>query len=275
MHAVWALGCVAEIYEALGDAPAAAAAAALHTRAATDFNSVFWNSTYRAYADWIDTSGRARYYFYSDIAFVSILAGVANATQTAALLAHYDERLANIYATLNVTPGAIWSAPCNLYPITDSCEFANGSGPPCPHEGGVAFPSYENGGSFFHTPGLQFAALGAAGRADDAYDGFISLMSSGFGDIRGWAQQLYWGTQGKPDTLVGGDPLNTAVLPIWGFLRATFGVAPTLTRGLRVVNEPAAKAVGAVWNSSFLGQSVCLTVQGNPLRTTFCNGSAL
>ena len=274
VHAVWALGCVAEIYAALGDAPAAAAAAALHARAAAGFNAVFWNATARAYADWIDTSGRARYYFYSDIAFVSILAGVANATQAAALLAHYDERLAEIYTTLGVAPGAIWSAPCNLYPITDQCEFANGRGP-CPNEGGVDFPSYENGGSFFHTPGLQFAALGTAGRANDAYDGFVALMSSGFGDIRGWAQQLYWGTHGKPDALVGGDPLNTAVLPIWGFLRATFGVAQTLTKGLVVVNEPAAKAVGAVWNTSYLGQSVCLTVQGDPLRTTFCNGSAL
>ena len=274
VHAVWALGCVAEIYAALGDAPAAAAAAALHARATADFNSVFWNATARAYADWIDSSGRARYYFYSDIAFVSILAGVADAAQAAALLTHYDERLAEIYTSLNVTPGAIWSAPCNLYPITDQCEFANGGGGKCPREGGVDFPSYENGGSFFHTPGLQFAALGAAGRADDAYEGFVALMSSGFGEIRGWAQQLYWGTGGKPDALVGGDPLNTAVLPIWGFLRAAFGVAHTL-KGLVVVNEPAAKAVGAVWNTSYLGESVCLTVQGSPLRTTFCNGSAL
>jgi hypothetical protein len=96
-------------------------------------------------------------------------------------------------------------------------------------------------------------------------------MNSGFGSIRGWAQQLYWGVNGKPDTLVGGDPLNTAVLPIWGFLRAAFGVAPTLTHGLAVVNPPAAAAEGAVWNTSFLGESVCLTVSAG--RARFCNGT--
>jgi hypothetical protein len=275
VHAVWALGCLSEIYAALGDAAAAADAAALHAHAVADFSAVFWNATARAFTDWIDVAGRPRSYFYTDIAFVAILSGAASAEQTAALLAHYDERLAEIYQTLHVAPGAIWSAPCNLYPITDQCEFATAGGGHCPREGGVAFPSYENGGSFFHTPGLQFAALGAAGRADDAYDGFVALMDSGFGAIRGWAQQLYWGTEGKPDQLVGGDPLNTAVLPIWGFLRAVFGVAHTLTKGLVVVNEPSAKAVGAVWNTSYLGQSVCLTVRSSPLRTCFCNGSSL
>lgn len=275
VHAVWALGCLSEIYEALGDGAAAASMAALHARAAADFNAIFYNATARAYADWIDVGGRARHYFYVDIAFVAILSGVASAEQAAALLAHYDARLGEIYTEFNVTPGAIWSAPSNLYPITDQCEFANAGGGQCPREGGVDFPSYENGGSFFHTPGLQFAALGAAGRANDAYDGFVALMSSGFGAIRGWAQQLYWGKGGKPDTLVGSDPLNTAVLPIWGFLRAAFGVAHTLTRGLVVVNEPAANALGAVWNTSYLGESVCLTVVGSPLRTVFCNGSAL
>ena len=100
-------------------------------------------------------------------------------------------------------------------------------------------------------------------------------MNSGFGEIRGFAQQLYWGTQGKPDTLVGSDPLNTAVLPIWGFLRSVFGIAHTLTKGLVVVNEPAMNAIGAVWNTSYLGESVCLTVQNSPLRTTFCNGSSI
>jgi hypothetical protein len=76
---------------------------------------------------------------------------------------------------------------------------------------------------------------------------------------------------GEPDKLVGGDPLNTAALAVWGFLRAAFGVAPTLTRGLRVVNVPAAAAEGAVWNTSYLGASVCLKVDGG--RARFCNGT--
>jgi len=273
VHAVWALSCLSEIYAALGDAAAAADAAALHSRASSDFNTIFWNASARAYTDWIDVSGRSRYYFYVDIPFVAIISGVADAEQTAALFAHYDDRLAEIYDTLKVTPGSIWSAPSNLYPITDACEFANAGGGVCPREHGVAFPSYENGGSFFHTPGLQFAALGAAGRANEAYDGFVALLSSGFGAIRGWAQQLYWGTNGAPDSLVGADPLNTAVLPIWGFLRSAFGVAPTLSKGFVVINQPALKAEGAVWNVSYLGESVCLVVKNQ--RTTFCNGTLL
>ena len=260
--------CLSEIYAALGDAPAAAHAAAVHAQAVADFNAVFYNSSARAsYTDWIDERGNARHYFYSDIPFTAIISGVANASQAAALLDHYDARLADIYAEYNVTPGSIWSAPSNLYPITNALEIANNASSPVP------FPSYENGGSFFHTPGLQFAALGAAGRADAAWDGFATLMNSGFGKIRGWAQQLYWGKNGEPDSLVGGDPLNTAALSVWGFLRGVFGVAPTLTRGLVKVGDPATQAEGAAWNFSHLGVSVCVTVKNHV--TVFCNGSAI
>ena len=123
MHGVWAMGCLAEIFEALGDAPAAAHAAAVHARAVADFNAVFWNATLRQYHDWIDATGSKRAYFYVDIAFVAVFAGVADAAQASALLDHYDARLAEIYSTLNVTPGSIWSAPSNLYPVMDSLEY--------------------------------------------------------------------------------------------------------------------------------------------------------
>ena len=159
-------------------------------------------------------------------------------------------------------------APCNLYPITNPLEFADGK-----QGSTVKFPSYEIGGAFFHTPGLQFAALGTAGRADEAYTGFVTLMNSGFGQIRGWAQQLYWAPNHGPGSLVGGDPLNTAALSIWGFMRAAFGVAPTLTQGISVVNPPAADMEGARWNVSYLGADVCLLVEGG--RTRFCNGTEL
>ena len=272
VHGVWAMSCLAEIYAALGDAAAAAHAAAVHAQAVADFNAVFYNDTLRQYHDWIDTAGNKRTYFYVDIAFVAILAGVAGPARTDALLDHFDARLAEIYSSLNVTPGSIWSAPSNLYPITDGLEFADGhvhaaSG------GAVPFPSYENGGAFFHTPGLQFAALGSAGRADAALSGFVTLMSSGFGAIRGWAQQLYWAQNGGAGSLVGGDPLNTAALSIWGFMRGAFGAAPTLTRGVVATNAPAAALEGSRWNVSHLGRDVCLLVGRG--TTTFCNGSSL
>ena len=268
VHGVWAMACLAEIFEALGDAPAAAHASAVHARAVVDFDAVFYNDTLKQYQDWIDTAGKKRSYFYVDIAFVAILAGVAAPATANALLDHYDARLSEIYSTLNVTPGSIWSAPSNLYPIVDGLEYADGHA-----SDKVPFPSYENGGAFFHSPGLQFAALGSAGRADAALGGFIALMNSGFGAIRGWAQQLYWAQNGGPGSLVGGDPLNTAALSVWGFMRGAFGAAPTLTRGVVATNAPAAAMEGSRWNVSHLGVDVCLLV-GKGV-TTFCNGSAL
>ena len=126
-------------------------------------------------------------------------------------------------------------------------------------------------GSFFHTAGLQFAALGAAGRADDAVAAFSTLINSGFGAVRGWAQQLYWSPGQQPPSLVGFDPLNTAGVVVWGLLRAGFGVEPSLS-GLATVNAPAASFEGARLNMSSLGQSVCLLVRGG--KTIFCNGTA-
>ena len=266
-YGVWALSCLQEIYTALGDSAGASRVASIHGQAVIDFNTAFWNAGNRSYHDWIDVQGKARSYYFVDVAFVAIIAGIANATQATALLDHYDSRLADIYTEYDVTPGTIWSAPCNLYLISDPKEFANDVHAP------VAFPSYENGGSFFHTPGLQFSALGVAGRPDAAYDGFVALLNSGFGRIRGWAQQLYWSPNRQPERLVGGDPLNTAALSIWGFMRTSFGAAPTLTRGVVAVNKPAAAAMGSRWNVSVLGENVCLVV-GDGV-TTFCNGSAL
>jgi hypothetical protein len=53
-------------------------------------------------------------------------------------------------------------------------------------------------------------------------------MNSGFGKVRGWAQQMFWTPGGGPTRLDGPggdpDPLNTAALSVWGFMRAGFGV---------------------------------------------------
>ena len=126
--------------------------------------------------------------------------------------------------------------------------------------------------SFFHSAGLQVAALGAVGRADDAVSVFSSFINSGFGNVRGWAQQLYWGTHGASDTLVLGDPLNTALLSVWGLLQAGFGVEPTLG-GLRSRSKPAASFEGAGYNMTYMGAPVCLYVQGG--ETRFCSSGAV
>jgi hypothetical protein len=263
VHGVWALDCLSRLYEALGDAPAAAATAAIHAAAIRDFNALFWDAATASYADWVDTAGGRRSYYYVDIPFTAIIAGVANSTQAAALLQHFDTRLAEIERTLQVKRGNIWSPPGNLYPVADGDCVQD-----C-----KAFPSYENGGSFFHSVGLQVAALGAVGRADDAVGAFTSFINSGFGDVRGWAQQLYWGTYGADNTLVLGDPLNTALLSVWGLLRAGFGVVPTLG-GLRSINPPATSFEGAVYNMTFFGAPVCVGVAGG--MAVFCaNGSGV
>ena len=95
---VWGLQCLADIYQALGDVDKAAQTRRVHAAAVRDFNAVFWDGGAGQYHDWIDTAGKARSYFYVDIAFVAIIAGVANQSQSAALLRHYDTRLADIYA---------------------------------------------------------------------------------------------------------------------------------------------------------------------------------
>jgi hypothetical protein len=270
VHGVWALDCLAALYGALGDARAAAATAAIHAQAVADFNVMFWDPAAAAFADWIDVTGRRRTYFYVDIAFTAIVARVANASQAAALLRHYDARLAEIESQLGVTPGAIWSPPGNLYPLTAG-DCVAGTADSCSPTS--LFPSYENGGSFFHSVGLQGAALGAVGRADDAVATFGAFINSGFGEVRGWAQQLYWGTHGANNTLVLGDPLNTALLSVWGLLQAGFGVVPT-RGGLRSANAPARDFEGAQYNMTFMGGPVCIEVAD--ARTVFCaNGSAV
>ncbi len=171
VYGVWALDCLSQLYTALGDGTAAAETAATHAQAVTDFNALFWDPATASYADWVDTAGKRRAYFYVDIPFTAIVAKVANASQAAALLQHYDTRLAEIERSLQVKAGNIWSPPGNLYPVADGDCVQN-----C-----AAFPSYENGGSFFHSVGLQVAALGAVGRADDATAVFGAFINSGFG----------------------------------------------------------------------------------------------
>jgi hypothetical protein len=74
---------------------------------------------------------------------------------------------------------------------------------------------------------------------------------------RGWAQQLYWNT----GTLVGGDPLNNALMAIWGWLRGSFGVKPMLSQ-IVITNAPAPQMEGAQWTFAYLGQDRCFRIEG-------------
>ena len=258
VYGVWGMRCLAEIYNALGDSTNAQLAQSIYTKAKADFNTLFWNETANSYTDWIDIEGNARHYYYVDIAFTAILANITlTSNQAQALMNHYNTRLADIYNEYNVSEGNIWSPPCSLYPITNAKEFATNEP--------LVFPTYESGGSFFHSPGLQYAALGFMNQSSVAYNLFITLINSPFGNIRGWAQQLYWG---NPGSLVGFYPLNTALLSVWGFFMSSFGIYPTLANGIQFIGTPAPELEGSRWNMSYLGKNVCLTIQNG--QTVYC-----
>ena len=82
-------------------------------------------------------------------------------------------------------------------------------------------------------------------------------MEKGFVQNRAWAQQLYWRT----GELVGADPLNNALLALYGALHGGFGIKRTLA-GETVVNAPAPELEGSTWTSAYLGADRCLAVRG-------------
>ena len=121
--AVWALECLQDLMGWLGEGARAAHYGALHDRAARVFNELMWSEANAAYADWIDASNRARFYFFTDVQFKAVWLGVANATQAAAVMGKYDELVAGLVTQFNVTLEDVWGPPCNVVPITDPLEF--------------------------------------------------------------------------------------------------------------------------------------------------------
>ena len=67
---------------------------------------------------------------------------------------------------------------------------------------------------------------------------------------------MYWNT-GK---LVGGDPLNNALLAAWGLLRGALGIDVSLMDGRRSVLAPAPQLEGATYTFGLLGVDVCVQV---------------
>lgn len=117
--AVWAVDCLADMYEWLGNHTQAVKYYELHTRAVAAYNTVFWSDSHGAYADWVDVTGTPRWYFYSDTQFKAVFLGVANATQAGTILRQYDALLAGLLKTYNVTADDVWAPPCNLIPVSN------------------------------------------------------------------------------------------------------------------------------------------------------------
>jgi hypothetical protein len=119
------------------------------------------------------------------------------------------------------------------------------------------FPSYENGGSFFHSTGLEIAALAISGKPDQAFEVFERVMMKGYGSSNFWGALLLWNT-GK----LSSEPLNNSLLILWGFLRGCWGVYPHLDR-IRVVGNPSKQLEGASYEFAYLGKNKLVQIKNN------------
>ena len=247
--AIAAFGALAEIHSFLGESQRAAYYNGVQESMIVAFNSHLWRQDLRRYIDWIDISGGAREYGFVDVDFLAIIGAAANSSQAAAFVELLDERYAELAQEFKLNDTAIWSVPCSLYPLHTSSANNDAAIPLAP------FPSYENGGSFFRQVGYEALARALSGNASGGHATYERFMTFGFAQNRGWAQQLYWNT----GELVGADPLNNALMAVWGWLRAVFGVKPTLA-GVVSTHAPAPEVEGGQWTFAFLGKNFCVQV---------------
>jgi len=210
--------------------------------------------------DWIDVREKmpesGRRYFYTDHNLLAIVFGLADATKAARILQNLDEHYAKLCRDFQLPREAIYATPCNMIPVTqlgDLLEF----GAPTNQK---VFPNYENGGSWFHTTGLEIAARAVAGQAEKAYDTFERIMRHGYARNRLWGALLKWDTGD-----LHGEPLTDALLILWGFLRGCFGVWPTLEK-LNVVGSPSHRMEGAEHTFCHLGKDVTVKVVDGQTR---------
>jgi len=94
-----------------------------------------------------------------------------------------------------------------------------------------------------------------AGQADAAYETFERVMRCGYARNRLWGASLKW-----DDGTIVSEPLNNALLILWGFSRGCFGIRQSLT-SLRLDGAVAAKLEGATHTFCHLGRDVRIRVQ--------------
>lgn len=253
-YAVAALDGVAELKAFIGDERGASEfknAAHVSRRA---FNYIFWDEKHNLYRDWIDieekmpSSGRC--YFYADVNLLPIIFGIADSRRAALILKHLDRRYESLCGQFHLRRDAIYATPANLYPVArrgdlvDNGELLNQK----------VYPHYENGCSFFHSTGLEIAARGIAGQKVQAFETFERTMQHGYARNRLWAAALQWNT----GELIS-EPLNNALLILWGFVTGCLGVRRTLT-GIETAAEVPAKLEGARHAFSHVGKNVSVRV---------------
>lgn len=256
-YALWALDGVSQLKALVGDAAGAKRFAALRLQAATAFNTWFWDDVRGYYRDWVDINGRSHAYLYADVSFLAITLGVANATQAQRIMATVDTRYALLLSDFNVTRQAnLWATPVNFFSVEPADLMYNGT-----LQNQSAYPNYENGNTFFHTTGLEIAARARAGQPDAAWSAFVLAMDDGFGATSLWGAGTTW-ADAKTGPLVYSEPLTDTLMILWGFVRAAFGVEPTLVHGLRRISAPLPQLVGknASFTFSYLGHNTTLRI---------------
>jgi hypothetical protein len=253
-YAVAALEGVAELKTFVGDQRGANEfknAAHISRQA---FNRVFWDEEHSLYRDWIDIEekmpGSGRCYFYADLNLLSIIFGIADRRRTARILDHLDTRYQALCDQFHLKSDAIYATPANLYPVTrlgdlvDNGELLNQK----------VYPHYENGCSFFHSTGLEIAARGIAGRKQQAYEVFERVMQHGYARNRLWAAGLQWNTS----ALIS-EPLNNALLILWGFVAGCLGIRRTLS-GVQTASDCPSALQEARHSFSHLGKRVSVRI---------------
>jgi hypothetical protein len=250
-----ALQAMASMKAWLGDTAAAERYGAEHRRFVDGFNKVFWDDEKGFYMDWIDVREKmpesGRRYFYTDQNLLAIMNGIADAKRSARILENLDRRYDELCAQFKISRDAIWATPANMFPISqlgDMVDFGK-------LENQKDFPNYENGCGCFHTTGLEIAARASAGQADKAYETFERVMRQGYARNRLWGAVLKWDT-GELQS----EPLNNALLILWGFTRGCFGLLQSF-EGVKTVGTLSAKLLGGRYTFCHLGKNVTVSVE--------------
>lgn len=238
-----------------GNASAAARYKAAHRRSVEAYNRVFWDDAHSLYMDWIDVRERmpesGRRYFYTDHNMLAIIFGIADQSKAQRILGHLDRRYQELCQQFKLKREAIYATPANMYPVSrlgDLVDFGE-------LQNQKTYPNYENGCSFFHSTGFEIAARGIAGQHDAAYDAFERVMRHGYARNRLWAAGLKWDT----GELIS-EPLNNALLILWGFVRGCLGVRRSL-KGLILEGTTSARLEGARHTFCHFGRDVTVEVR--------------
>jgi hypothetical protein len=247
----------------LGDAPNAAALAAMHVRCAAAFNALFWNASLSLYGDWVDTSGAKRFYGYiwQQALAADPLSGIADAPRAAAMAAAVEARLGEIRVEYG-KPG-LWCAPTNLWGVAPADSFFNGT-----LQDQAKYGHYENGCCFMALHGMYEQLLAFGGRRDAAYAALEALLAES--DASGlWGQHLDW-IQDGPTHFDGSDVLTDTLMGLRAGLLGGMGVRQGLGAELLwAEGSPAAGLEGASLSFFHFGRAVTATVAGGETRFVF------